>query len=80
MEMCIRDSHIAAGAAVGIGVQGVLAVMHQREVHAGLLLDGGGDGVQAAVAGGVALDGLALDPQGHVGGDLFAAALLDRCV
>ena len=52
--------------------------MHQREVHAGLLLDGGGDGVQAAVAGGAALDGLALDPQGHVGGDLFAAALLDE--
>jgi len=36
--------------------EGVLAVVYERKVHPGLLLDGRGNGIQAAIAGGRALD------------------------
>ena len=52
---------IGAGAGVRVGVQRMLAVVYQRKVHPGLLLDGRGHGVQTTVAGGRA-GGVVLPP------------------
>ena len=50
------QADVGAGAGVRVGIQGVLAVVYERKVHSGLLLDGRGNGIQAAIAGGCALD------------------------
>ena len=50
------QADVGAGAGVRIGIEGVLTVMHKREMHPGLLLDGRCHSVQAAVTGGGAFD------------------------
>ena len=63
------QADVGAGAGVGVGIQRVFAVVYQRKVHAGLLLNGGSHGVQAAVAGGRAVCLLPVGRQRDVGSD-----------